>query len=105
MNYVIACEHPYGSPEHLPRHEDYHPLSEEAVGFLLRIAQLSSNANEITSIQCRLAQGIVGMTCPMPAEGPVAGAYAKINKIFVEEFPFIHIHVIAMRIHELMETV
>lgn len=65
---------------------DYRPLTKSDIADLLVQAQQISQSytQGIATIQCRLSQGIVGMECPNPDEGPVAERQNQLDRLFLD---------------------
>lgn len=84
--YAIPCPYPHN--ETVP---DYHPLTEEEILDLLNAArdanQLSDYSESVTTIsdiQVRLNQGIVGIICPRPIDGPLAWRLNAVDSLYME---------------------
>ena len=85
----ILCPHHSGAIEdYREPTPNHHPVSKEDVAELLRLAAQESakNKRQVAKIQLRLGQGIPGMICPRPSEGPVAQKLQELGATFTAEY-------------------
>lgn len=76
----FLCGHETGEASHDETIPDYHPMTLGAVKSL--IAGVEAGTVNPHSAQVRLAQAIVGMTCPRPIDGPVAQRLWELDRLF-----------------------
>jgi len=67
---------------------DHHPLNWDDVVQLMSWARLSYDCQCINQIHVRLVQGIPGMECPSPIDGPVAEKLFELDELFVDALRF-----------------
>lgn len=83
IRYEIPCEH---ETKNLPTSiivSDYHPLDRESLLQLLRRAStVRSDPYRFSDIQCRVVQGLPGLTCPNQIHGSTAKKIVIIDTIF-----------------------
>lgn len=95
--YHIKCAHETSGAPTSQVLSDHYDLSVSQIRDLLVTAQ--NDPSSKSSIQTRLAQGIVGLQCPRQNKGSVAEAYNKLNQLVIDrDFA----PVIAMDLYELM---
>ena len=89
MKFAIPCLHDSKGVNSSEVVADYYPLKLEEVLAMIQIAchcdplKNSEAVTQISEIQGRLNQGIMGMTCPFPSEGEIASRCAKIDNLFM----------------------
>lgn len=83
IRYGIPCEH---ETKNLPTSvivSDYHPLDRESLLQLLRRAStVRGDPYRFSDIQCRVVQGLPGLTCPNQIHGSTAKKIFIIDDIF-----------------------
>jgi len=89
MKFTVPCLHERWLVSSTEVVADYHPLKLEEVLAMIQIAchcdplKSKEAAAQISEIQVRLNQGIMGMTCPGPNEGEIAARCAKVDDLFM----------------------
>jgi hypothetical protein len=82
----IPCPHMdqkfHSTLELLP---NFHPLTKEEIRELLEEAK-GKEGQIIIQIFQRLVQGIKGMTCPQPLEGPLSEKVEKLSSIYLQSY-------------------
>lgn len=61
---------------------DYHPLTKGEIGALLDEAREKKKTFDLIRISVRLVQGIPGMICPRPEEGPLGEKMVRLYDCF-----------------------
>lgn len=88
---IIPCKHESGEEkDHRKVVPDYHSLTRDEIKELLEMAKALNPVMEtgkLSQIQVRLNQGIMGMTCPRPADSrQVANNMFLVDKLFTNRF-------------------
>ncbi len=84
---TIPCRHANGEErDWLKPVSDYYPLSVDEVRALLEEAKGLTSAADLSDIQCRLVQGVVGAVCPHETTGEVASRSLMIDWLFVMRY-------------------
>ena len=79
----IKCKHETENIHISETLDDHHPLTANEIKKLLeRALVVRGNAVCFSEIQCRLIQGVPGITCPHPVHGVVAQKVNHIEKEF-----------------------
>ena len=81
MRYDLPCAHTNDEHEGVIV-DDFHPLSREEIASLCSIAQ-STDDITVASIQLRLFQAMLGMTCPPPLKGNMRERLDRLGAYYV----------------------
>jgi hypothetical protein len=71
-----------GESDHVVDLPDHHPLTRDEVLKLLELA-VTADTKLFNRIQCRLVQGVAGVTCPLQVDGEVADRINRLERIYV----------------------
>lgn len=86
MKFRIPCIHETKGISKQEIVADYHPLTLEEIITLINLAHAYKKEDPkiVDDIQKRLAQGIMGMTCPKPEEGEIGKRISVIKILFYD---------------------
>ena len=86
MKFSILCIHDTKGINSNETVADYHPLTLEEIITLINLAHAYKKESPmvVDDIQKRLAQGIMGMTCPKPEEGEIGKRISVIKILFYD---------------------